>query len=343
MLRAIGSLANYITPTRPDTRLPQDDQTNQLKGEVPPVTPEDSPQLVMGIPDLRHEEDDEETSFLQPEPKEEPRDNDQVKQAAQHTILTEPDEERKGQSEVPQSEENKERFTRQEKELTQKSSSSTGEADNRGSGANILPPDVVKGQAENEDNEEEMKLREIYSMIKDQRNMVMHVQRNQEDMQRKQQEFIIDTVQKSIATEAKATQKLMMEQKMEIIQLLHSPAKKIDWSEASDDEDEISPKPETKSTDIKFDTILKFRMSSRLNPKSASDLMKNPEDFEEGNEMIKDASRDLDFGVQILEGYDGNNRLANGVNGRVTMPRSSDQDSKNEDLSFGLWKCLKIL
>ena len=48
MLRAIGSLANYITPTRSDTRLPQDDQTNQLKGEVPPVTPEDSPQLYLG-------------------------------------------------------------------------------------------------------------------------------------------------------------------------------------------------------------------------------------------------------------------------------------------------------
>ena len=221
----------------------------------------------MGIPGLRHEEDDEETSFLQPEPKEEPRDNDQVKQAAQHTILTEPDEERKGQSEVPQSEENKERFTRQEKELTQKSSSSTGEADNRESGANILPPDVVKEQAENEENEEEMKLREIYSMIKDQRNMVMHVQRSQE--------------------------------------------------EVKDNEEEMDPRQLY--------------------------LMKNPEDFEEGNEMIKDASRDLDFGVQILEGYDGNNRLANGVNGRVTMARSSDQDSKNEDLSFGLWKCLKIL
>ena len=92
MLRALA----YFTPSRSDTRLPQDDQTNQLKGEVPPVTPEDSPQLVMGT-DSRHEEGDEETSFLQPEPKEEPRDNDQVKQAAQHTILTEPDEERKGQ------------------------------------------------------------------------------------------------------------------------------------------------------------------------------------------------------------------------------------------------------
>ena len=91
MLRAFA----YFTPQRPDTRLPQDDQTNQLKDEVPPVTPEDSPQLVMG-PGLRHEEDDEETSFLQPESKL-PRDNDQVKPAAQHTILTEPDEERKGQ------------------------------------------------------------------------------------------------------------------------------------------------------------------------------------------------------------------------------------------------------
>ena len=145
MLRAFA----YFTPQRPDTRLPQDDQTNQLKDEVPPVTPEDSPQLVMGVPDLRHDEDNDQiTSSSRPEPKL-PRDNDQVKPAAQHTILTEPDEERKGQSEVPQSEENKERFTRQEKELTQKSSSSTGEADNRESGANILPPDVVKEQAEN--------------------------------------------------------------------------------------------------------------------------------------------------------------------------------------------------
>ena len=46
MLRAIGSVVNYISPSRPDARLPQeDDQTNQLKGEAPPVTPENSPQL----------------------------------------------------------------------------------------------------------------------------------------------------------------------------------------------------------------------------------------------------------------------------------------------------------
>ena len=30
------------------------------------------------------------------------------------------------------------------------------------------------------------------------------------------------------------------------------------------------------------------------------------------------------------------------MNGRVTMAKSSDQDSNNEDLYFGLWKCLKI-
>ena len=36
----------------------------------------------------------------------------------------------------------------------QKSSSSTGEADNRGSGANILPPDTVKEQAEETDLKE---------------------------------------------------------------------------------------------------------------------------------------------------------------------------------------------
>ena len=118
----------------------------------------------------------------------------------------------------------------------------------------------MKGQAENEDNEEEMNLREIYLMIRDQQSMVKDVQRSQE--------------------------------------------------EVKDNEEEMDPRQLY--------------------------LMKNPEDFEEGNEMIKDASRDLDFGVQILEGYDGNNRLANGVNGRVTMARSSDQDSKNEDLYFGL-------
>jgi hypothetical protein len=104
------------------------------------------------------------------------------KTAVHNTIHSGSDDERKGRPDSPQSKENKERFTRQEKELTQKSSSSTGEADNRGSGANILPPDVVKGQAENEDNEEEMKLREIYSMIKDQRNMVNDFQKRQEEM-----------------------------------------------------------------------------------------------------------------------------------------------------------------
>ena len=47
MLRAFA----YFTPQRPDTRLPQDDQTNQLKDEVPPVTPEDSPQLPLTFED----------------------------------------------------------------------------------------------------------------------------------------------------------------------------------------------------------------------------------------------------------------------------------------------------
>ena len=101
-------------------------------------------------PELRHDEDDEDTSFSQPESKELPRDNDAGEKTAVHnTIHSGSDDERTGRPDVPQSEENKDRFTRQEKELTQKSSSSTGEADNRESGANILPPDVVKEQAEN--------------------------------------------------------------------------------------------------------------------------------------------------------------------------------------------------
>ena len=213
-------------------------------------------QVVMGSPDLRHDEDNDQiTSSSQPESKL-PRDNDAGEKTAVHnTIHSGSDDEKTGRPDSPQSE-NNERFTRQEKEPTQES---IRQNDSRGSGANILPPDVVKGQAENEDNEKEMNLREIYLMSRDQQNMVQDVQRSQEDMQRKQQDFILATVQKSIATEAKATQKLMMEQEEKILQLLHSSAaKKIDWSEASDDEDEISPKPETKSADSKFDTMHKL-------------------------------------------------------------------------------------
>mgnify|MGYP001208998047 CR=1 FL=1 len=42
---------------------------------------------------------------------------------------------------------------------------------------------------ENEDNEEEMNLREIYLMIRDQQNMVKDVQRSQEDVQKHQEEM----------------------------------------------------------------------------------------------------------------------------------------------------------
>ena len=151
MFRAI---ANYIAPTRaPDTRLSGVDSTNLPKGVGTHITPDEvdtgginTAQLVMSDPGLRNDED---TAFSQPESKEQPRDNDAgEKTAAHNTIHSGSDEERTGRPDVPQSEENKDRFTRQEKELTQKSSSSTGEADNRESGANILPPDVVKEQAE---------------------------------------------------------------------------------------------------------------------------------------------------------------------------------------------------
>ena len=55
----------------------------------------------------------------------------------------------------------------------------------------------------------------------------------------------------------------------------------------------------------------------------------------ERKELIKDASRDLDFGVQILKGYDGSNCPMNEVNEGVIAARSSDdQNSKNEDLYF---------
>ena len=158
MFRAI---ANFVTPPKieqraPDTRLSGVDSTNHPKERGTHVTPDEvdtggihTSQVFMGNPDLRHEEDDEETSFSQPESKEQPRDNDAgEKTAAQHTIHSGSDEERTGRPDAPQSEENKDRFTRQEKELTENGSSSTGEADNRESGANILPPGAVKEQAE---------------------------------------------------------------------------------------------------------------------------------------------------------------------------------------------------
>ena len=252
MLRALA----YFTPSRSDTRLPQDDQTNQLKGEVPPVTPEDSPQLVMG-PGLRHEEDDEETSFLQPEPKEEPRDNDQVKQAAQHTILTEPDEERKGPSEVLQSEQNKDRSMRREDEFTTGSSSSAGDLSE--SGANSLPPDDMEEQAGKEEiDQEELDLKGIFLMMKNQLHTVNVFQKRQEEMQLQQQALIIDTVKKSVESETKITHRLIQDHKEEIMNMLHSP-KKIDWSEYSSEEDDSEDgRVEEKSIDkeIKDDVIM---------------------------------------------------------------------------------------
>ena len=109
-----------------------------------------------------------------------------------------------------------------ENESTQKSSFSTGESDNRGSGANILPPNVMKEQAE------EMDLKEIFLTIKNQQDLVNDVQKHQEEMQLKQQDFIIATVEKSIATEAKATQRLIMDREEKIVDMLHSASKKID-------------------------------------------------------------------------------------------------------------------
>mmetsp|Transcript_28495 Transcript_28495/g.38910 ORF Transcript_28495/g.38910 Transcript_28495/m.38910 type:complete len:265 (-) Transcript_28495:329-1123(-) len=260
MLRAI---ANYITPTRAlDTRPSEVDSTNHLQKVGTHITPEEietggslASQVVMGSPDLRHNEDDDHiASSSQPESKKLPRDNDAGEDTAVHnTIHSGSDDERTGRPDSPQSEENKGRFTHQEKELTQKSSSSAGEADNRESGENILPPDVVKEQAE----DKEMDLRQLYLMIKDQQNMVMDVQRNQEILKKDQKELIVATVQKSVEIEAKATQKLMMEQQEKIIELFQSSAvKKIDWSGASDDEDEISPKAETKSTHSMLDAML---------------------------------------------------------------------------------------
>ena len=69
---------------------------------------------------------------------------------------------------------------------------------------------------------EEMDLKEIFLTIKNQQNLVIDVQKHQEEMQRKQQNFIIATVQKSIATEAKATQKLMMDREERIMEQLSS-------------------------------------------------------------------------------------------------------------------------
>ena len=218
MLRALA----YFTPSRPETRHPQDDQTNRLKDEVPHITPGDSPQLVMGVPDIRTDEDDE--TFSQPEPKEQPVDNDQVKASSSNTIHTEPDEDRKGQSEVPQSEENKDRFMRGENESTQKRSSSAGESDS-GSGANILPPDNIKEQAE---KEEESNFKELFMMIKNQQDSVNDFQKRQEEMQLQQQDLIIATVKKSMESETKATHRLIQDQKEEIMTMFHSASKKID-------------------------------------------------------------------------------------------------------------------
>ena len=280
MFRAI---ANFVTPTQqraPDTRLSGVDPTNHPKEVGTHITPEEvdtggsrTSQLVMGDPDLRHDEDNRSSS--QPESKELPRDNDAGEKTAVHnTIHSGSDDERTGRPDVPQSEENKDRFTRQEKELTQKSSSSTGEADNRESGANILPPDVVKEQAE------EINPKELFLMIKSQQDTANDFQKRQEEIQRNQQEIILATVQKSIATEAKATHKLIMDREERIMEMLHSAAaKKIDWCEASDDE-EISPKFETKSTDSKFEEeplgLIKIRLgTNRPKPKIALDLAKN--------------------------------------------------------------------
>ena len=186
----------WITPRRerdPDTRLSGVDPTNHPKEVGTHITPEEvdtggsrTSQLVMGDPDLRNDEDNRPSS--QPESKELPEDDDAGEKTAVHnTIHSGSDDERTGRPDVPQSENNKDRFMRREKEPIQKSSSSTGEADNHGSGANNLPPNVMKEQAE------EMNLKEIYLMIKSQQNMVNDIQIRQE--------AIMDTVQKSISHE----------------------------------------------------------------------------------------------------------------------------------------------
>ena len=148
---------------RPDTRLPQDDQTGStLKVEAPSVTPESRFQLVLVSPDSRHDGDDGQTSSTRPVPNEERRDNDQEQKAAQHTIHADSDEESKGSSEAPQSEENKERSMHREDESTTEHRSSAGESS--GSGAKLLPPDeIMEEQAEIE----EMKMRELYLMSKE--------------------------------------------------------------------------------------------------------------------------------------------------------------------------------
>ena len=181
MFRAI---ANFLTPTQqraPDTRLSGVDSTNHPKGEGTHITPEEvdtggsrTSQLVMGDPELRHDEVDEDTSFLQLESKELPRDNDAgEKTAAHNTIHSGSDDKRTGRPDVPQSEENKDRFMRRENEFTQESSSSAGESD-RGSGANFLPPNAMKEQAE-----KEMDLKEIFLMIKNQQDTVNDFQKRQ--------------------------------------------------------------------------------------------------------------------------------------------------------------------
>lgn len=200
------------------------------------------------------------------------------KQAAQHTILTEPDEERKGQSEVPQSDENKDRFMRGENESTQESSFSTGESDNRGSGANSLPPNDMKEQAETE----EIDLKEIFLMIKNQQNTVNEFQKRQQAMQLQQEDItnvIIATVKKSMETEVKATHKLIQDQKEEIMSMLHSTSKKIDWSECSDVSDDEDGKIETKSIYNKIEDeqpcFIKIRFGDhRTKPEEAVGLAK---------------------------------------------------------------------
>jgi len=85
-----------------------------------------------------------------------PKDDEAEEQTAvQISIRAEPDEECGVTSDASELKDNEDRFTSREKESISKGMSSAG--DTNGSGANILPPCDVKGQAEYKANEDEYK------------------------------------------------------------------------------------------------------------------------------------------------------------------------------------------
>jgi hypothetical protein len=65
-------------------------------------------------------------------------------------------------------------------------------------------------------------------------------------------------------TEVKVTRKLIQDQKEEIMSMLHSTSKKIDWSECSDVSDDEDGKDEAKSTDNKIEDELPYFIKIRF-------------------------------------------------------------------------------